>query len=64
MSDSYVEKLSQGVLSKEEQRQAVEAAGHKYYYTSGQDLMTSTKGWSSTRSAVSSGPGECLNSVT
>lgn len=38
MSDSYVEKLSQGVFSKEEQRQAVETAGHKYYYTSGQEF--------------------------
>src|SRR6266498_4216367 len=38
MSDSYLEKSSHGVLSKEEQRQAVETAGHKYYYTSGQEF--------------------------
>jgi len=37
-ADSYVEKLSQRALSKEEQRQAVETAGHKYYYTSGQEF--------------------------
>lgn len=38
MPDSYVEKLSQVALSKEEQQQAVETAGHKYYYTSGQEF--------------------------
>ena len=38
MPDNYVEKRSQDVLSKEEQRQAVETAGHKYYYTSGQEF--------------------------
>src|SRR6266850_7153650 len=38
MSDTHIEKSSQGVLSKEEQRQAVETAGHRYYYTSGQEF--------------------------
>ena len=38
MPDNYVEKRSQDLLSKEEQRQAVETAGHKYYYTSGQEF--------------------------
>lgn len=38
MTDSYVEKVKQGVLSREEQQQAVETAGHKYYYTSAQEF--------------------------
>ncbi len=38
MPDSYVDKMIQGTLSKEDQRQAVEAAGRKYYYTSAQEF--------------------------
>src|SRR2546430_12029184 len=38
MPDSYVDKMIQGALSKEDQRQAVEAAGRKYYYTSAQEF--------------------------
>jgi SAM-dependent methyltransferase len=43
MSDSYIEKARQGVLSKEEQWQAVETAGHKYYYTSAQEFDDNNK---------------------
>ncbi|HEY8188903.1 MAG TPA: methyltransferase domain-containing protein [Pyrinomonadaceae bacterium] len=38
MEDSYGEKVMQGGLSREEQRQAVEMAGRKYYYTSAQEF--------------------------
>ena len=38
MADNYVEKVKQGLLSKQEQQQAVEEAGHRYYYTSGQEF--------------------------
>src|SRR5947207_8808899 len=38
MPDSYVDKMIQGSLSKEDQREAVEAAGHRYYYTSAQEF--------------------------
>jgi len=38
MADSYVEKIEPGRLSKADQQQAVEEAGGKYYYTSGQEF--------------------------
>jgi SAM-dependent methyltransferase len=43
MSGNYMGKPGHGVLSKEEQRQAVETAGHKYYYTSGQEFDDTNK---------------------
>jgi SAM-dependent methyltransferase len=36
--DSFVDNVPPLLISREEQLQAVEAAGHKYYYTSGQEF--------------------------
>ena len=38
MVDNYVEKVTQGTISREEQLEAVEAAGRRYYYSSGQEF--------------------------
>lgn len=38
MVENYVEQVDEGLISREEQRQAVEAAGHRYYYTSEQEF--------------------------
>src|SRR5437588_1369308 len=36
--NNYLEEAGERVISKDEQLQAVEAAGHRYYYTSGQEF--------------------------
>ena len=38
MVENYVEKVTQAPISREEQLEAVEAAGHRYYYSSGQEF--------------------------
>jgi len=38
MVDNYVEKVTQATISREEQLEAVEAAGRRYYYSSGQEF--------------------------
>ena len=38
MADSYVAEPQPAAVSREEQRQAVEDAGHRYYYTSAQEF--------------------------
>ncbi len=38
MAESYAHKVAAEPISKEEQLKAVEAAGHKYYYTSAQEF--------------------------
>src|SRR2546421_12494273 len=36
--NNYLEEAGERVISKDEQLQAVEAAGHRYYYTSAQEF--------------------------
>lgn len=43
MSKNYIEKALQGVISKEEQLNAIEAAGRRYYYTSEQEFDDTNK---------------------
>jgi 2-polyprenyl-3-methyl-5-hydroxy-6-metoxy-1,4-benzoquinol methylase len=38
MAENHVDKLTQTPISREEQRAAVEAAGRRYYYSSGQEF--------------------------